>query len=136
MVTPAHRLSAIAARPLLRHAHAGWAAIALLCIWLPAPVQAQWGLLASSWFWALLALLGWRLRRQSEPRRPRPRPHRGATPWRGQRIHAHQRNWTSTRTSTACATISSSAQSSPPSPQSMRFSRALPRRRLPSSLSA
>lgn len=74
--------------PPLRYALPGWAAIALLCALLPASIQQQWGLLASSWFWALLALLAWRGQQlvRTTPRRWRPRRHRGATPLRSARI--------------------------------------------------
>lgn len=73
----------------LRYALPCWAAIVLLCALLPASLQQQWGLLVSSWFWALLALLAWRgqhLAQAAPRRRKRSRHHRGATPLPAARI--------------------------------------------------
>lgn len=95
--------------PPLRYALPGWTAIALLCALLPASLQHQWGMLASSWFWALLALLAWRGQQlaRNAPRHGRRRRHRGATPLPAARLagtrrhQGHQRKRTSTRTLTA-----------------------------------
>jgi hypothetical protein len=73
---------------LLRYALPCWAVMALLCALLPAPIQTQWGLLLSPWFWALLTIVAWRLRRpRAIPIRQRPRRRRGATR-RSRRSHA------------------------------------------------
>ncbi len=64
----------------LRYAVACWAVMALLCALLPAQIQAQWGLLLSPWFWAMLTIIAWQLRQPRTPRtRHRLRRHRGAT---------------------------------------------------------
>jgi hypothetical protein len=68
-------------QPLIRYALPFWASMALICALLPAALQAQWGMLLSPWFWAVLAMAAWRLRQpRPVPTRRRQRRHRGATP--------------------------------------------------------